>query len=85
MATKTVTTPAQERFIALMDAMTRVQNALDDCDRLITRMRPVRANWRTTSREEMQNLRRSAQRELDDMRDTAKRFEAELISREWRP
>nr|CEL16278.1 hypothetical protein [Kibdelosporangium sp. MJ126-NF4]CTQ94202.1 hypothetical protein [Kibdelosporangium sp. MJ126-NF4] len=82
---KTVRVPAPERFVQLIEAMNRVQESLDECDALIRRMRPVKANYRMTSREEMQNIRRAAQGELDDMRATAKKYEAELIAQEWRP
>lgn len=82
MATKTET--AQERYVALVSALDDVQESLDDLDKLIKRFKPVSANWRMKDKRELQALRRKAQDKLDDMRETAKSYEADMIAKEWR-
>ncbi|GAA3044464.1 hypothetical protein [Actinokineospora globicatena] len=76
---------AQEKYLALVSAMDAVQEGLDELDKVVKRMRPVSVNWRTRTTKELQGLRRNAQATLDDLRDTAKRYEADMIAREWRP
>ena len=82
MATKTET--AQERYINLVSAMDDVQESLDELNSLIKRFDPPRVNWRVKDKRELQALRRKAQDRLDDMRETAKKYEADMIAKEWR-
>ncbi|MGW5054743.1 hypothetical protein [Actinokineospora sp. NPDC004072] len=83
---KTKAEEAQDRYLELVKAMDAVQEALDTVDGLIKRhYEPVAVNWRTRTDREMQALRRTAQGRLDDLRETAKHYERDMIAREWRP
>lgn len=83
---KTKAEEAQERFLVLVGALDSVQEALDEMDRLLKRQyKPVAVNWRVRTDREMQALRRTAQAKLDDLRETAKHYERDMIAREWRP
>jgi ElaB/YqjD/DUF883 family membrane-anchored ribosome-binding protein len=76
---------AQERYLKLISAMDAVQEALDEAKSLLRRYNPSGLSWRTKSTRELQALRLKAQDRLDDLRETAKHYERDMIAREWRP
>ncbi|WP_156754992.1 hypothetical protein [Actinokineospora pegani] len=75
---------AQEKYLALVSAMDAVQEGLDGLTRLIKSYSPPQTNWRTKSKRELQGLRTNAQNKLDDLRQIAKNYEAEMVAKEWR-
>ena len=76
---------AQEKYLALVAGMDAVQEGLDELTRLIKRkFVGIDANWRSKTRREMQALREKAQDKLDDFRDIAKKYETEMVAKEWR-
>ncbi|MCG8919255.1 hypothetical protein L6E12_26115 [Actinokineospora sp. PR83] len=79
------TPEAQEKYMALVSGMDVVQEGLDELTRLIKRSYVgIDSNWRSKSRRELQALREKAQDALDDFRDIAKRYETDMVAKEWR-
>lgn len=77
---------AQQKYAAFVGAMDMVREALDEAHKLVAKMpkQPASAKWTVSTREEMQGLERTAVGELERLRKKSKRYEAELVSREWR-
>ncbi|UVS78380.1 hypothetical protein [Actinokineospora sp. UTMC 2448] len=85
MATTTKVEEAQERYLALISALDEVQEALDETKSLLRRFNPTGLSWRVKDKREMHALRVKAQDKLDDLRETAKHYERDMVAREWRP
>jgi hypothetical protein len=77
---------ARQKYAAFVSAMDMVRSALDEAHKLVAKMpkQPVSGKWTASTREEMQGLERTAVGELERLRKKSKRYEAELISRDWR-
>lgn len=77
---------ARQKYAAFVGAMDMVREALDQARKLVATMpkQPTGTKWTVSTREEMQGLERTAVGELERLRKKSKRYEAELISREWR-
>ncbi|WP_324607083.1 hypothetical protein [Saccharomonospora iraqiensis] len=78
---------ARERYGSFVSAMDMVLEALEELDRFIDRVdddRVGEGTWSMATREELQGLRRRAVDELDRLRAKAKKYEADLVSRDWR-
>lgn len=76
---------AQRKYLALVHAMDLVQECLDEIRASIKQFRPMDVSWKVRTRREFQALRLTAQARMDDLRETAKKYEAEMVAREWRP
>lgn len=77
---------ARARYATFVASMDLVRHALDEVNQLIGKVqkRPAGARWRVATRAELRAMRRRALDELDRMRAKSKKYEAELLSREWR-
>lgn len=77
---------ARQKYAVFVSAMDAVREALDGAHKLIAKApkQPVSAKWTVSTREEMKGLGRNAVGELERLRKKSKRYEAELVSREWR-
>lgn len=77
---------ARQRYAAFVGAMDMVRQTLDEVNKLVAKVekRPHSTSWTVATREELQGLRRTAIEELERLRKKSKRYEAELISRDWR-
>lgn len=77
---------AQQRYATFVGAMDMVRETLDEANKLVAKMpkQPASRSWTVSTRAELQGLRRTAVGELDRLRKKSKRYEAELVSREWR-
>jgi len=77
---------ARERYGAFVTAMDAVLHALDETNSLISRVqrKPAGPGWTVATREELRGIRRGALEELERLRRKTKKYEAELISRDWR-
>jgi hypothetical protein len=77
---------ARERYGTFIAAMDMVRHALDEANTLINRAqrKPVGPGWMVATKEELRGMRRGAFEELERLRRKTKKYEAELISRDWR-
>ena len=77
---------ARQKYAVFVGAMDAVREALDEARKLVGTVpkQPVSTKWTVSTREEMQGLERNAVGELERLRKKSKRYEAELISRDWR-
>lgn len=77
---------ARQQYASFVASMNLVLHTLDEANSLIGKVqkRPVGASWTVATRSELRAMRRRAVEELDRMRAKAKKYEAELLSREWR-
>jgi hypothetical protein len=77
---------ARERYGTFVGAMDMVLHALDETNALINRIqrKPAGPGWTVATKEELRGMRRAAFEELERLRRKSKKYEAELISREWR-
>jgi len=77
---------ARQRYASFVTAMEMVRTALDEVNVLVLKVekRPHSTGWTVSTRSELQAMRRNAIEELERLRKKTKRYEAELISREWR-
>lgn len=77
---------ARQRYATFVASMDLVLHTLDEANSLIgkVRKRPVGVSWTLPTRGELRAMRRRATEELDRMRTKSKKYEAELLSREWR-
>lgn len=86
MQIATVNRRAQQRYGQFVSAMDLVLEALESLDGLIAEVDPKRAagGWTVPTPEELSGHRQKATDELERLREIAKKYEAELISRDWR-
>ncbi|GAB3479373.1 hypothetical protein [Amycolatopsis cihanbeyliensis] len=77
---------AQAKYAEFVSALDLVREALEEIDTLIGRVDPKRASggWTVATPKELKGLRRAAMEQLNTLRASAQKYEAELISREWR-
>jgi hypothetical protein len=66
--------------------MDMVREALDNLTPVIAKVRKPSggSGWTVPTREELAGLKRTATEELERLRSKSKKYEAELVSREWR-
>jgi hypothetical protein len=86
MQVQAINRRAQERYGTFVSAMDLVLDALDGLNALIDKVddRTVTDGWTVATKEELQGYRRQAFDELERLRTVAKKYEIELVSREWR-
>lgn len=78
---------AQEKYAAFVSAMDMVLDSLEELDAFIDRIDDDKVEegaWSVATQEELQGYRRKAVDELGRLRVKAKKYEAELVSRDWR-
>lgn len=77
---------ARQRYASFVSAMDAVREALDNLTPLIVKVRKPSggSGWTVPTREELAGLKRTSFEELERLRKKAKKYEAELVSREWR-
>jgi len=78
---------ARQRYAEFVGAMDLVLECLTEVKKLVDRVDDDRApegGWTLLTRDELAALWRKAFDELDGLRRKTKRYEAELISRDWR-
>ncbi|TLW92094.1 hypothetical protein FFT09_14530 [Saccharomonospora piscinae] len=78
---------AQQKYGTFVSAMDMVLDSLDELDTFIDRIEDGKADdgsWSVASRDELKGYRRKAVDELGRLRAKAKKYEAELVSRDWR-
>ncbi|MEU6645496.1 hypothetical protein ABZ863_23490 [Saccharomonospora sp. NPDC046836] len=77
---------AQQNYATFVAALDLVAEQFDEIDKLIDRVddRKAAGGFTIATKDELQGLRRKAFDELDRMRTAAKKYEAELVSRDWR-
>jgi hypothetical protein len=77
---------ALQNYGAFVSAMDLVLEALEALDKVIDQVDDSKgpAGWTVATQEELQGYRRQVFDELDRLRTIAKKYEAELISRDWR-
>jgi hypothetical protein len=77
---------ARQKYGVLVGAMDMAVEALDAVDKVIARMDPKHASggWTVSTPDELRAFRMKAFDELERLRKSTKKYEAELISRDWR-
>jgi carbamoylphosphate synthase large subunit len=77
---------ARQRYASFVTAMDMVREALDNLTPLLVKVRKPSggSGWTVPTREELAGLKRTATEELERLRAKSKKYEAELVSREWR-
>lgn len=77
---------AQQKFGNFISAMDLVLESFEAVDKLIARMDPKHApgGFTVATPSELTGFKAKAFADLERLRATAKKYEAELISREWR-
>jgi hypothetical protein len=77
---------ARERYGQFVSAMDMALIALESCDPLIERAddKHKPAGYTVATQDELRAYRRATFDSLDDLRGKAKKYEAELVSRDWR-
>jgi hypothetical protein len=87
MQVQAVNTRATERYGEFVGAMNVVTEVLVPLEQLINRMSERRVppgSWRIAKPEELKKMLGRARRDLEELKAQAKKYEAELKSREWR-
>jgi hypothetical protein len=77
---------ALQNYGAFVSAMDLVLEALEALDKVIDQVDDTKAHagWTVATQDELKGYRLQAFDELDRLRTIAKKYEAELISRDWR-
>jgi glutamine synthetase type III len=77
---------AQARYSAFVTSMDVLADLFDELDKIIDRVDDTKASGGFTlaTQDELKAYRLKAFGELDRLRTTAKKHEAELVSRDWR-
>jgi len=77
---------ARARYGQFVSATDMVLQALESADKLIARVDDARhsGGFTVATQDELVGFRRTAFEALESLRGTAKTYEAELVSREWR-
>jgi hypothetical protein len=78
---------AMKRYQSFLDAMGNLGDMLDDADRVIAQMADMyvgASGWKVPDKREVIAARNRVTRKLELLRRAAKRYEAELISNEWK-
>ncbi|MER7116691.1 hypothetical protein ACWGRK_20565 [Saccharomonospora azurea] len=79
---------AQQKYGTFVSAMDMVVEALEELDKFIDRIDDGKAEdgaWSVAAtQDELKGYRRKAVDELGRLRAKAKKYEAELVSRDWR-
>lgn len=77
---------AQQRYQQFVSSMDLVLQALESLDSLISEVDPNQASggWTVPTPDELRGYRQKAVDELERLREIAKKYEAELVSRDWR-
>ncbi|MFI7680364.1 hypothetical protein [Actinophytocola sp. NPDC049390] len=86
MQIESVNRRARERYASFVSAMDMVREALDNLTPVIGKVRWVggSSGWTVPRREELAGIKRTVVEELERLRAKTKKYEAELVSREWR-
>jgi hypothetical protein len=77
---------ARERYTTFVTAMDMVMHALDETNKVIGRVgkKSSGPGWTVATKAELRGMRRGAFEELERLRSKTKKYEADLLSREWR-
>ncbi|MEU0466704.1 hypothetical protein ABZ215_22105 [Amycolatopsis sp. NPDC006131] len=77
---------ARERYGSFVVAMDLVLEALEDLTGLIEKVDDKHAGsgWTVATQDELKGYRTQATDELERLRTAAKKYETELVSRDWR-
>lgn len=77
---------AQQNYASFVNALNLVAEQFDEVDKLINSFDggDMPGGFTVSTPEELRAFRRKAFDELDRMRATARKYEGELISRDWR-
>lgn len=86
MQIEAVNRRARERYATFVTAMDLVLHALEETHKVIGRVgkKPTGPGWTVATRAELRGMHRTALEELGRLRTKTKKYEAELVSREWR-
>lgn len=86
MQIESVNRKARQKYASFVSAMDMVREALDNLTPVIAKVRKPSGDsgWTVPTREELAGLKRTATEELERLRSKSKKYEAELVSREWR-
>ena len=86
MQIESVNRKARQKYASFVSAMDMVREALDNLNPVIAKVRKPSggSGWTVPTREELAGLKRTATEELERLRAKSKKYEAELVSREWR-
>lgn len=86
MQIESINRKARERYASFVSAMDMVREALDNLTPVIGKVRERKggSGWTVPTREELAGLKRTVLEELERLRAKTKKYEAELVSREWR-
>ncbi|RSM80416.1 hypothetical protein DMH04_30255 [Kibdelosporangium aridum] len=77
---------AQQKYGALVGALDLVSEAFDAVDKVIDGMDPGKASggWTVATPDELRGMRTKAFEAIERFRAGTKKYEAELVSRDWR-
>lgn len=77
---------ALDKYRAFVMSMDLVLESFDSLDKVIAKVDPKNApgGWTVATQKELHGYRQRAFDELERLRTIAKKYEAELVSREWR-
>ena len=87
MQVETLNRRAHERYNSFVTALNMATDQINEVGKLIERMRKAKTapgSWRVATPEQLRKLMKDALLALEDLKAHAKRYEAELISRDWR-
>ena len=86
MQIEAVNRRARERYGTFVTAMDMVMHALDETNSVINKVQKKTGvvGWRVATKAELRAMRRNASEELERLRRKTKKYEAELVSRNWR-
>jgi hypothetical protein len=86
MQIEAVNRRARERYGVFVTAMDMVLETLEGLDELIGRVDDKHAGsgWTVATQDELKGYRMQAVDELERLRTAAKKYETELVSRDWR-
>jgi hypothetical protein len=77
---------AARKYTEFVGALETVWMVLEDTEKLINELPAgaVARGWRVPSREQLSALRKAALMHVEALQVRSRRFEAELVSRDWR-
>jgi hypothetical protein len=84
---ETLNKRAQERYNSFVTALNMATDQINEVGKLIERMRKTKTapgSWRVATPEQLRKLMKDSLLALEELKAHAKKYEAELVSRDWR-
>jgi hypothetical protein len=84
MVVQALNNRAKDRYTSFLTSISVVEGQFAELDRAISRVKSKGHKWQVATQQELRAMRRTAFDHLQELRVTAKKYESELLSREWR-